>query len=498
MMDASDCAVQPGQSCFVRCKAPYLGSPGIARCPDDNTDPWALVSWTDELPNCTLLTCPDPVKPTREPKGKAKGESKRRQTFLTDTVDEQPAEPEDEEQENDHQEEEAQESQEEPGDESEPGGEEEEEDIDADELSNALEVLTVTARRLQGLTLGRKYTGKRSLAERKRTSHCAVCGEKGHWKGDDVCPGAPAAPSTARGKASGKATGKGNKPGGGDSKKVFAVRFADGSVQSEQADSSEKFGAFFTFMTSHIEVPQSTMVPEVMTTKVEDYTGFMILDAACQRTCCSTLWLKQHVQHLRKFRLMIKDIPEEEAFQFGQGEPQHSHKRSYIPAGFDGATTTLCLIEASVLHDTKIPLLASNHLLESRLQATLDLPQQRLYSQALGIAIPIVKVCGHLAVQIDCFPSAVHESHVWQELTAPHVWLSPDPEFVLPDSFCGSQQFENFEIEDQRHAQEWSSTAMVASLAPDAPSDPQCGDDTRPLSSEDEETYDWDLVEYDG
>ncbi|CAK9038819.1 unnamed protein product [Durusdinium trenchii] len=65
MMDASDCAVQPGQSCFVRCKAPYLGSPGIARCPDDNTDPWALVSWTDELPNCTLLTCPDPVKVPR-------------------------------------------------------------------------------------------------------------------------------------------------------------------------------------------------------------------------------------------------------------------------------------------------------------------------------------------------------------------------------------------------------------------------------------------------
>ena len=51
------------------------------------------------------------------------------------------------------------------------------------------ECLTVTAMRLQGVTFGRKFSNKpRSFEDRKRNSHCAVCGERGHWKGDPECP----------------------------------------------------------------------------------------------------------------------------------------------------------------------------------------------------------------------------------------------------------------------------------------------------------------------
>ncbi|CAL1156349.1 unnamed protein product [Cladocopium goreaui] len=64
--DASDCmGVAPGGSCFVRCKAPYQGTPGIAQCPPENTDPWATVAWGAELPNCSLPSCPDPVSVPR-------------------------------------------------------------------------------------------------------------------------------------------------------------------------------------------------------------------------------------------------------------------------------------------------------------------------------------------------------------------------------------------------------------------------------------------------
>ena len=58
-----------------------------------------------------------------------------------------------------------------------------------DALAEAAQVLTVTARRLQGVTLGRKFSGKpKSREERKRNSHCAVCGQCGHWKGVSACP----------------------------------------------------------------------------------------------------------------------------------------------------------------------------------------------------------------------------------------------------------------------------------------------------------------------
>ena len=56
-------------------------------------------------------------------------------------------------------------------------------------ILEAAQVLTVTARRLQGVTLGRKFSNKpRSIEERKRSSYCAACGQKGHLQGDAVCP----------------------------------------------------------------------------------------------------------------------------------------------------------------------------------------------------------------------------------------------------------------------------------------------------------------------
>ncbi|CAE7238419.1 unnamed protein product, partial [Symbiodinium sp. CCMP2456] len=44
VMDASACmGVNPGDTCLVRCKAPYTGTPGVAACPADNIDPFAPV-----------------------------------------------------------------------------------------------------------------------------------------------------------------------------------------------------------------------------------------------------------------------------------------------------------------------------------------------------------------------------------------------------------------------------------------------------------------------
>ena len=65
--------------------------------------------------------------------------------------------------------------------------EEEENDDSLDALREAAECLTVTARRLQGLTLGRKFSGQQSIQERKKNTHCAICGERGHWQGDEEC-----------------------------------------------------------------------------------------------------------------------------------------------------------------------------------------------------------------------------------------------------------------------------------------------------------------------
>ena len=53
---------------------------------------------------------------------------------------------------------------------------------------------TTYSRRTSSLVSTTKGTSKgqaqpKSIAERKKTSKCAVCGQLGHWKGDPECPG---------------------------------------------------------------------------------------------------------------------------------------------------------------------------------------------------------------------------------------------------------------------------------------------------------------------
>jgi hypothetical protein len=56
-------------------------------------------------------------------------------------------------------------------------------------IDDLTQVLTVTARKLANMTLGRKLSGqlKRSIQDKKKVSICAACGLKGHWAGDPEC-----------------------------------------------------------------------------------------------------------------------------------------------------------------------------------------------------------------------------------------------------------------------------------------------------------------------
>ena len=48
-------------------------------------------------------------------------------------------------------------------------------------------MLTVTSKKLQASVLGRKFTRRRSIEEKKKNSTCSACGQMGHWAGDSIC-----------------------------------------------------------------------------------------------------------------------------------------------------------------------------------------------------------------------------------------------------------------------------------------------------------------------
>ena len=128
---------------------------------------------------------------------------------------------------------------EEPQEQDDPEQEEAEPQDDADEaLHNLAQVLTVTSKKLQATVLGRKFTGRRSIEDRKRSSSCAACGAMGHWAGDSICPvSSKGGSSTSKGSGKNQQKGKDKSRFSGQSascstttsypKKAFVVNFGD-------------------------------------------------------------------------------------------------------------------------------------------------------------------------------------------------------------------------------------------------------------------------------
>ena len=326
-------------------------------------------------------------------------------------------------------------------DEEQPGQQDENDENEAwenedDEQSNALkdaaECLTVTARRLQGLTLGRKFSGQQSIQDRKKNTHCAICGEKGHWQGDDECQYSNSNSKGQKGQSSGGAsnkskTGKAGSKGKSDgdkSKKVFTVMNHDGSARSVtfQETPEETYGTYFTYM---VKSPSETHdISKIYGTNMNELCHFVVLDTACQKSCCSSQWMDHYSQILSNYRLKAKLIDQKEPFEFGHGPTQFSDHHAYLPTCFDGSTSTTCLLGAFIIPNTNdIPFLGSHSLLK-KLQMVLDLPNNKARLNSIHCEVDIQLVNGHLALKIDRFSSETCRDSIWKKLSQ----LCDDPE----------------------------------------------------------------------
>lgn len=184
------------------------------------------------------------------------------------------------------------------------------------------QVLTITARKLAGVTLGRKFTTQppskgnfksKSVEERKRNSHCAICGEKGHWQGDEACQaskksGLNSRPSNASTTYRSQAGQKGSQSSltGPGVKQTFLIHRDDGSMtysDNPVDHDGEHYGTAFSCNMVHY-----FQVHEIKST-TNNFEGMMVLDSACQRTCCGHQWYEQHLKVLTNLGLTSKEIP---------------------------------------------------------------------------------------------------------------------------------------------------------------------------------------------
>ncbi|CAK9010797.1 unnamed protein product [Durusdinium trenchii] len=264
----------------------------------------------------------------------------RRQTYITEVIDEEAFEAdefEDAHEQPDELEAEA-EQEEQPEDEE---GQEATDDV-TDDLTHLAQVVTVTARKLSGITLGRKFStgnkSKKSPDELRKVTHCSACGALGHWYQDQACPmnqGAGAGKAGKPGKGSKGSSSSSYRQTSGPDKKadrphqVSVVHHEHLSLEVNDAPPSD-YGTMFA-------INMVTNLPfQVHETKGfgtgHDLTGYMVLDSACQRTCAGKAWYRSHGDMLFKHHLKTKEIPSEDVFQFGKGEPTTFLMRTAPPA----------------------------------------------------------------------------------------------------------------------------------------------------------------------
>ena len=291
----------------------------------------------------------------------------------------------------------------------------EDENIDNETVESLMEVLTVTSRKLQAMTQGRKYRGapRKSIEERKKSSACSACGQVGHWAGDPECS------MSAKGKAGGKGKHQpspdGDKKGG--AQKVFSVRHAGGheilydfpefdagdSLQGQREAASRVHRTLVVFQSSD----------RTCLTNLSDLQGYCVVDTACQRSCSSRQWCHSHADLLKSFGLSAKCTRRLEAFQFGAGPPQRSDTCMYFPVAFD-VNQPMIAMSASVLDNVSIPFLASLAVLK-KMKIVLDLARQKAYIGLLDCTVDLHLLQGHLCLKISEFPASA-EQFDWSAL----------------------------------------------------------------------------------
>ena len=121
------------------------------------------------------------------------------------------------------------------------------------------------------------------------------------------------------------------------------------------------------------------------------------------------------------------------------------------------------LIAAGTL-DAKIPLLASNRLLDA-LGMVLDMPNSSVTFTSLCVTVPLLRVRGHLVVNIVQFSECSQGSHSWRALQDSVDWNDPPPELVVQGDLGAALSPAPLAAHAWPHGPVGDSTAMVAQVA---------------------------------
>ena len=253
--------------------------------------------------------------------------------------------------------------------------------------------MTVTVRKLASVIQARKFgnppAAKKSIEDRKRTSHCAACGQVGHWKGDPAC-----AASSTKGSNKGQSSDGGK--GGKNRPFAKSVRFmshhylTDDEEAADDAEPSHASRQVFVASTPGHERH------EVYLADATRAAGYVIYGHCVSKNVCGTA-LGRYPHH------QPVHLPLQELFEFGKGPTVKSEYIYCFPAGFGGQVCVLapCILSAS------IPCLASQPWMTD-VGAVIDLAGRQVVFGKLNATAPLLMINGHIAIDVMQFKVSEH------------------------------------------------------------------------------------------
>ena len=230
----------------------------------------------------------------------------------------------------------------------------------------------------------------------------------------------------------------------------------------DETSPEETYGTYFTYMVkSPCEIGN---ISKIYGTSMNELCHFVVLDTACQKSCCSSQWMEHYQNILTNHRMKVKFAKKREPFEFGHGPTQFSDHHAYMPVCFDGSSSTTCLLGAYVIPNTNdIPFLGSHSLMQ-KLQMVLDLPNNKVRIGSLRCEVEMQMVNGHLVLKIDHMPrGSCHES-VWKTLSMLSDQPEANAELIAPPKPSPLEHKTEIQADQTTDADPVSTPAMVGQL----------------------------------
>ena len=276
---------------------------------------------------------------------------------------------------------------------------------------------------------GKKVHGNQATALKSSTT-CWDCGEKGHWAGDSQCarPGAGLHKPKGKGGTSGP-------------KQVKITESLNTEHAVELVDQPAAVGGDHEALVCSTEdvtlqealsMSSKTTSPAPSLSADKKLVG--ALDSACNRTCTGEVWLKHYLNSLDDAPAAIKDliraVPENETFRFGNGGCKTSYVRYRIPMMIG---SSLLVVWVSVVDVPSLGLLLGRDFLDA-IGAVLSFSRKMLRADLLDGSLVKLRqlTAGHFALRLAppmwSLPGAlrwrkVGQGGVIEIQVASHEWL---------------------------------------------------------------------------